>query len=584
MPYRSTWLRGWMVFGLLLILSVPAVASVPEGPGVPVALVWGRDGFLRVALRDAQQLVTIEPGRWEIVARLDLPIRPVSLSLAEDGATWLVGGMDGEALAVRGRGLSWLRRADGRGPVRVAALNGGRVAVGARWAAAIEVLDLATANRVRTIQLGFPVGAMIRRPDGRLVVAEAFGGQLADIDSETGRVIGRQLDGINLRGLALSGDGRELLVAHMAQYNSLPITASNIDWGLVISSHLSAVPLTTFEVREGGTQTRRLALDGSRHGAADPSAIAVSRDGKTLLVVLTGAHQVLKDVRTVGSAEPTADGLLPLGQSQRLETINVGRSPMDVTLDPSDELAITADAMSDTLTVFRVAEMSVVKTVPLAPADAVRTAAQRGEAVFLDGRRSLDRWMSCDSCHNAGHTVGLNFDTLGDGGYGAPKNTPSLLGVGRTAPYSWVGRFETLEDQITHSLETSLRGPSTPPEAIADLAAYLRTLTPPPARRPADDPQSQKGAALFRKVGCDTCHRPPTYAGKGQEDVGLDDGAGEHELFNPPSLRGVGWSAPYFHDGRAASLDQVIETHYVVPEHPLDANDRADLKAFLESL
>ena len=94
--------------------------------------------------------------------------------------------------------------------------------------------------------------------------------------------------------------------------------------------------------------------------------------------------------------------------------------------------------------------------------------------------------MSCASCHPSGHTHGLNVDTLGDGDYGASKNTPSLLGVGPSAPFAWTGRFPELADQIHQSLGTSLRGRSSDDLGlVADLAAaYLQSLPPPPPRRP----------------------------------------------------------------------------------------------------
>jgi cytochrome c peroxidase len=54
--------------------------------------------------------------------------------------------------------------------------------------------------------------------------------------------------------------------------------------------------------------------------------------------------------------------------------------------------------------------------------------------------------------------------------------------------------------------------------------------------------------------------------------------------FNPPSLRGVARSAPYFHDGHAATLGAVVDAHAPGRSDTLSAEERADLIAFLESL
>jgi cytochrome c peroxidase len=262
----------------------------------------------------------------------------------------------------------------------------------------------------------------------------------------------------------------------------------------------------------------------------------------------------------------------------------VGRTPSDLVLDASDETAITADSMSDTLTLIRVSDLSVIGTIALGPTPVRRTPAERGEAAFLDGRRSLDRWMSCASCHVNGHTNGLNFDTLGDGGFGAPKNTPSLLGVGPTAPFAWTGQFEALRDQVHQSLDSSLRGRSADDRTTDEITAYLETLAPPPPLRSPEDPAALRGAALFETNRCQACHRPPHYTSPGIKDVGLDDGPGGHRAFNPPSLRGAGWSAPYFHDGRARTLRDALRVHTPGVRTPLTPGECDDLVAFLESL
>jgi cytochrome c peroxidase len=58
---------------------------------------------------------------------------------------------------------------------------------------------------------------------------------------------------------------------------------------------------------------------------------------------------------------------------------------------------------------------------------------------------------------------------------------------------------------------------------------------------------------------------------------------GETE-FNPPSLLGVSQRAPYFHDGRAASLDDVLKSSHHNPEMPLKEQEIQTLRQLLESL
>jgi cytochrome c peroxidase len=562
-------------------------ATGTETPKVPVALAWQPDGRLLVALRDARRIIAVDPEGERVVGGWDLPARPFSLALASDRATLLVGGTDGEALVV-GRDAKVVRTLEpGKGPTRVLALPGHEAAIASTWDGSVRIVDWKEGRTLGVHRLPFAPGMMVLRPDGRLIVADAFGGRLADVvPAKVESIRVRSFEGVNLRALAISGDGKELLVAHMEQTEPAPVTTANVDRGVVLSSRLSAVRLSEFDAEPPAGETlerRQLILDGPVHGAADPSALALTPDGSRIVIALGGAHQLLLSDRTAGATPRDAPDLLSLGHNQRLEVVEVGRTPLAVAISPAGRFAVTADAMSDTLTVVGLAGLERLATIPLGSGRVVRTSVQRGEALFQDGRRSHDRWMSCASCHNLGHTNGLNYDTKGDGDYGAPKNTPSLLGSSATAPYSWTGVFPRLADQVRESLQTSLRGPSPTPAQVEDLTAYLDSLPATPPRRPRDDPAARRGADVFQTRGCVSCHKPPHFTIGGLRDVGLEDGVG-HRRFNPPSLRGLSWSAPYLHDGRAASLSDLLNIHSPGKTGPLAPQQRDDLVAFLESL
>ena len=101
-------------------------------------------------------------------------------------------------------------------------------------------------------------------------------------------------------------------------------------------------------------------------------------------------------------------------------------------------------------------------------------------------------------------------------------------------------------------------------------------------------------------AGCASCHRPPTFAlAKDARSNGLD--AGETRVFKAPSLRSVGLTGPYMHDGRFVTLAEVVDFYASgvrdgpaldprlrqgrEPRRlPLDAADRAALVAFLMTL
>lgn len=118
--------------------------------------------------------------------------------------------------------------------------------------------------------------------------------------------------------------------------------------------------------------------------------------------------------------------------------------------------------------------------------------------------------------------------------------------------------------------------------------------------------QENRGRELFMTrvgqggAGCSSCHLPPTFAlAADAHSNGLD--AGETRLFKAPSLRNVGLTGPYMHDGRFATLAEVVDFYdHGVQEGPaldnrlrqgrgpqrlnLGAADRAALVAFLMTL
>jgi cytochrome c peroxidase len=119
----------------------------------------------------------------------------------------------------------------------------------------------------------------------------------------------------------------------------------------------------------------------------------------------------------------------------------------------------------------------------------------------------------------------------------------------------------------------------------------------------------QRGADLFGAggLGCDRCHQPPLFttqdfANNGLDAVSIDPGrwrlTGEPSdsgAFKIPTLRNIGFTSPYMHDGRYGTLDEVLD-HYasggaghahqdtLLTAFELSTQDRLDLLAFLAAL
>jgi YVTN family beta-propeller protein len=566
--------------------SHPSRADSPGASGLktllrrPAALALADDGrWLFAANRRAGTISVIDTTAARTVAEMSVGGRPADLVATPDGARLLAVDEESGELVILDRNKAELKPAHrvkvGPTPVGVrVSADGARAAVASLWARQVSLVDLGPTPRVvRTIDLPFAPRRLLFLPgDKKLIVADAFGGGLALVDVAEGKVESvRSLPGHNIGSLALTADGKRLLVSHQVLSPLARTTRDDIHWGNLMSNYVRALALS--RVLDRGADLLRgsepYPLGEANHGTGDPAGVALGKGGR-MVVALSGVGEV-----AVSSERGDA-----------WQTVAVGTGPGAVVSSADGRRAYVANSLSDSVSVVDVAEGKVTATVSLGPRPELKPS-DRGELLFRDARLSHDGWMSCHSCHTDGHSNGRLADTLGDGTYGTPKRVPSLLGVKDTAPYAWNGSVPDLAAQVRKSVETTMRGKPLTAEQVRDLTAYLETLAPPPARDrllgKLDETAAGRGRDVFGKQGCATCHAPPAYTSEKAHDVGLTDEAGV-KVFNAPSLRGVGQGGPYLHDGRAATLAEVFTRHRHQLKAELAKDELEDLLTFLRSL
>jgi hypothetical protein len=251
--------------------------------------------------------------------------------------------------------------------------------------------------------------------------------------------------------------------------------------------------------------------------------------------------------------------------------------------------------------------------------------ASAGRILFYTGRREgLAADMACSGCHPEGRDDGHvwhEVDTTGVKGAakvaaprifvggsgtldvgGAPRQTPMLAGrLASPGPYGWLGADADLVARITHGADLHRWSPwggrsyevRDRKAAIERIAKFVRVgLVPPPGSGTPLTPVQLQGKALFERsdVGCASCHVADTSApaivtrlppllvrpGFDEEDVPL----------KVPSLRFVGGTPPYLHDGSATTLLEVVERNRDRMGHTgqLTPDERIVLAAYLETL
>src|SRR5690606_5171317 len=258
-----------------------------------------------------------------------------------------------------------------------------------------------------------------------------------------------------------------------------------------------------------------------------------------------------------------------------------------------------------------------------------------GHKLFFEPKLSRSGIISCNTCHVVGAAgVDAREIAIGEGARTGTRNSPTVFNAAFLSSQFWDGRAPTLEEQAKGPIQAHVEMDLTPEEAVERLretgyeplfaaafpgeedpltfdnvaraiASFERTLVTPGAPFDRDlegdtnalTPQQREGLALFQGAGCIGCHNGVMLGGNGYaafthvqggEDIGRAAVTGREEdryLFRIAPLRNVALTAPYFHDGSAATLhDAVAIMGNVQLQRQFTPEEIDALVAFLESL
>ncbi|MER8728895.1 c-type cytochrome [Mesorhizobium sp. M1227] len=239
-----------------------------------------------------------------------------------------------------------------------------------------------------------------------------------------------------------------------------------------------------------------------------------------------------------------------------------------------------------------------------------------GESLFNDARLSHGDVVACSSCHRLDFSGddGLARSVAADG-KPLDFNTPTVFNAALDFRLNWRGNFRTFEEQNEaallddrlmntswEELLTKLRSNAEYSQrfarvygAIPDrtsvldaLVVFQRSLITPDARfdrylkgeRDAITTDEEHGYLLFKAYGCVACHQGANVGGNLFQKFGIfqdpfarqktltkadlgrfavTGAESDRHVFRVPSLRNVAVTAPYFHDGRTASLADAVK-------------------------
>jgi YVTN family beta-propeller protein len=527
-----------------------AVKSINIGHGPEGMEISKEAGLLFVANSYSSDISVIDLKNQTEIERIDVVREPVSLAVSPDGST-----------------------------VAVANLLPSQPSTGKYISAAVTLIDIGSKSVIKNVEL----------PNG------AFA----------------------LKDILFSKDGKYIYVTHLTgRYNVL---TNQIEKGWINTNAISVLDAESKELYT------TVLLDDIYKGAANPCGLDISEDGKKLFAAISGTHELfvvdrqgmhklidstkgISQTSQTTTAVSGAENNIQLFEKHgKIEPIEVlfkdipnelsfltpvrkrvklnGKGPAYI-VSSGNNVFITS-YFSDGIEIVNTGDVNIgAKFVNIGSKDIALSAARYGELLFHNAENCFQQWQSCASCHpGKGRADGLNWDLMNDG-IGNPKNTKSLLYAHVTPPAMITGIRENAEIGVRAGFKY-IQFFNTPESDAEAVDEYLKSLRPVVSPYLIDGKLSKSaisGKKIFEERNCNGCHSGPYFTDMQQYEMGEKGKYDKQNRWDTPTLMEIWRTAPYLHNGKHNSLEDVfkIEKHGIY--EPISDREVKDLTEYLLSL
>jgi YVTN family beta-propeller protein len=557
-----------------------------DGPVSSSAVAVSPDGRLVAAVNpDSDSITLVDVSTLAVLAEIPVGENPRTLSFTPNSKTVVVANYGSATISKVNLNQTVDVTQYSVGSMPYGVVTDGVHAFVAEFAlGTVSIIDLMTGDLLTRIPVdAFPTGLALSRDGQRLLVTHFFTGRLTVINQQAAAVVGTISAGsdTNLSQFVMISVDGSLAYVPQTRFN-VGNTARLFDTtvfpvvNLLDINNLKLLP------------SNRITLDTADQPVNMPFSVALAPDEQTLYVANAGSDDV---------------SVIDLNTNRGLAHISVGSNPRGIAVSPDGSHVYVNNVLDGNLSVIdtdtlTVTNLVTVTNIPLSPT------LLEGKKIFNSAASpslTTDHWISCATCHFDGMMDGRTWMGFPDG----PRNTPALFGVRQTLPMHWSGDLDELQDVevtirdiqfgtglITGSPNDTLGKPHAGLSHELDaLAAYLGTIEVLDSPFRGNRAEINIGRSLFENLGCQSCHTPPLYTDHKLHDVGSGDPSlernshGRGTSFDTPSLIGLWLTAPYFHDGSAATLEQVLQTetvHNVLDN--IQAEELTALIAFMRGL
>ncbi len=570
------------------------VAKTPVA-GAPSQVLVLQDGRVAVTLRDKNEVQILEPkagptGELVTLCKRALPTEPVAMAMTPD---------DGTLLITSG------------------------------WGRALTALDAKTLSASFAVDLPREPRAVLVDDDGqRAFVSHAVGSKLSVIDLKKSSHEVRDLDLAVRRASPFSSTGAEKprggaqgyalaksVTVSPSDGEKPPLTGKSPDPTPAKKTPASIapqgrifVPMVTVEPGDPNVRSQAYygdARDGVPKEAPIVSVIdAAAERSMTRAVMSLGTPLTEECLLPRSAATRGSTGTLfvtCLGVDTLVELDTRGADPARLERRrwslPAGPTGVAVDDTNGRVIVWSQfdAKLSIVDVSSAKKGDVISVAVEydptpevaaiaRGRQIFhtTDDLRISNDGVACASCHPEGRDDAFTWSTPE-----GPRQTIMLAGRSvETAPYGWQGKHGDLKAYLGNTF-SRLGGSGVQGAELEALIAYLEKMPAPP-KATADAQMVSEGKTLFHDatLGCATCHVGGGGVDKTTHDVGSKAMADLEVKFDTPSLQFIRGTAPYFHDGRYKTFEEMLSATDNQMGHTLHLTSaqRKSLAAYLETL
>ena len=577
---------------------------------------------LYVVAQDADLILVVDTESNEVLNKINVGVHPHSVLLSKDGTIAYVSNQWSDNISVID--LITLKVVDtiktGNGPAGLSqSANGKFLYVVNTFGSDLSVIDLSTKEERKRLTTGNdPTGTSLS-PDGKVLYVtsrrakiapygEPLISELTLVNDSTQRVMKYMSieSAYMMENVSFTPSG-DLAMMTLIRPKNL-ITSLQVERGWMMNHGIGIV-----EQKEEG-KVAQLLLDEPNAYYSDPFDIVITPDGKKAFVSSSGVDVIsvisIDSIRSIlkeSSPKMLKNISNNLGISSRfvLKRIPTGANPKGLALSPDGKRLYVAEQLEDKIAVINTETLENINSIDLGGPLRI-TVARQGRRLFNNAGHTFQNQYACYTCHPDNHEDGLVYNMASKDMGRNVTNTQSLREIGNTPPFKWNGKNQTVYKQDGMRFSTVLtRTEQFSYDDLDALVAYIVTgIKYPPNLMYNPDgklTESQlRGKELFdRSVDnfgnlipennrCITCHPPPLYTNLKLADVSTLAETDDPILFDTPHLNNIYSSAPYLHDGRAETLEEIWTIYgqddkhgYVNDMTKMQLNDLVD---YLKSL